>query len=137
MRKTGKISVVMTMIMTMALSLVSCGQPEKWDELQKQYKSLVELHNEVSDIYTNKNLAEVSPELGQKINESAEIIEKTGETSSDKIDDKQCEDLLNDINKAIDYYKETKKTLENIDTTQKQDQVNEDDIQLEEETEVE
>lgn len=125
------------MIMTMALSLVSCGQPEKWDELQKQYKSLVELHNEVSDIYTNKNLAEVSPELGQKINESAEIIEKTGETSSDKIDDKQCEDLLNDINKAIDYYKETKKTLENIDTTQKQDQVNEDDIQLEEETEVE
>ncbi len=125
------------MIMTMALSLVSCGQPEKWDELQKQYKSLVELHNEVSDIYTNKNLAEVSPELGQKINESAEIIEKTGETSSDKIDDKQCEDLLNDINKAIDYYKEAKKTLENIDTTQKQDQINEDDIQVEEETEVE
>lgn len=125
------------MIMTMALSLVSCGQPEKWDELQKQYKSLVELHNEVSDIYTNKNLAEVSPELGQKINESAEIIEKTGETSSDKIDDKQCEDLLNDINKAIDYYKEAKKTLEIIDTTQKQDQINEDDIQVEEETEVE
>lgn len=125
------------MIMTMALSLVSCGQPEKWDELQKQYKSLVELHNEVSDIYTNKNLAEVSPELGQKINESAEIIEKTGETSSDKIDDKQCEDLLNDINKAIDYYKEAKKTLEIIDTTQNQDQINEDDIQVEEETEVE
>ena len=125
------------MIMTMALSLVSCGQPEKWDELQKQYKSLVELHIEVSDIYTNKNLAEVSPELGQKINESAEIIEKTGETSSDKIDDKQCEDLLNDINKAIDYYKEAKKTLEIIDTTQNQDQINEDDIQVEEETEVE
>ena len=121
----------------MALSLVSCGHPEKWDELQKQYKSLVELHNEVSDIYTNKNLAEVSPELGQKINESAKIIEQTGETSSDKIDDKQCEDLLNDINKAIDYYKEAKKTLENIDTTQKQDQINEDDIQVEEETEVE
>lgn len=44
---------------------------------------------------------------------------------------------LPDINKAIDYYKEAKKTLENIDTTQKQDQINEDDIQVEEETEVE
>ena len=132
MRKIGKISVVMAMIMTMALSMVACGQPKKWDELQKQYKTLVELHNEVSDIYTKKNLAEVSPELGQKINESAKIIEQTGETSSDKIDDKQCEDLLNDINKAIDYYKETKKTLENIDTTQMQDQVNQDQVNQEE-----
>ena len=52
----------MAMIMTMALSMVACGQPKKWDELQKQYKTLVELHNEVSDIYTKKNLAEVSPE---------------------------------------------------------------------------